>query len=295
MTAPVATANVELQEAIELLDRRFEEHCVDIDGATMSYRSCGNIADTGRCVVLLHGIGSGAASWLQCALALQQDAQVIAWNAPGYGSSTPLPMAHPAAADYALRLQQLLRALDISDCLLVGHSLGAMMGTAYVAGAYGQARQLLLFSPAQGYGSDDKRQRGQEMIRQRLDTLATLGVTGMAQKSPERMLSTQAGAAARAWVSWNTQKLNPAGYAQAVQMLCSGNIHRDLPAAISSEVPVAVYCGDVDIVTTPEDSRMLADSFQLPFQLIDGAGHACYVEQPEAVAGVIRRHFYQFS
>ncbi|AMP09512.1 alpha/beta hydrolase fold family protein [Collimonas arenae] len=295
MTAPVAAVTTELQEALELLDRRFEERSADVDGATVSYRSCGNAADSGRCVVLLHGIGSGAASWLQCALALQQDAQVIAWNAPGYGGSTPLPMTHPAAADYALRLQQLLQALDVSDCLLVGHSLGAMMATSYVAAGYGHVKQLLLFSPAQGYGSDDKRQRGLEMTRQRLDALATLGVTGMAQKSPERMLSAQADTADRAWVSWNTQQLNLAGYAQAVQMLCGGDIHRDLPAAISSEVSVAVYCGDVDIVTTPQDSRALADSFQLPFQLIDDAGHACYVEQPEAVAAVIRRHLYQLS
>lgn len=293
MTAPVAVA-AKLQGALELLDGHFQERSVNIDGGTVSYRSCGSYADSGCCVVMLHGIGSGAASWLQCALALQHDALVIAWNAPGYGNSTPLPMTHPVAADYALRLQQLLLVLDVSNCLLVGHSLGAMMGAAYVAAGYGRVRQFLLCSPAQGYGGDGKRRRGQEMARQRLDALATLGVAGMAQKSPERMLSAHAGVAARTWVGWNTQQLNPAGYAQAVQMLCCDDIQRYMPAMISSEVPAAVYCGDVDMVTTPQDSLMLAGGFQLPFELIGGAGHACYVEQPEAVAVVIRRHLYQF-
>ncbi|WP_370446384.1 alpha/beta fold hydrolase [Glaciimonas sp. PCH181] len=305
MTAPVTTATAEMQETLALLDAQFPESSIDIDGSIVSYRSCGSAVESGRCVVLLHGIGSSAASWLQCALALPKDVRVIAWNAPGYGNSTPLPMTHPAAADYALRLQQLLQALEVSDCLLVGHSLGAIMGSAYMAAGYGRGRvrQLLLLSPAQGYGSEDKRQRGQEMVRQRFDALTTLGLTGMAQKSPERMLSAQAADAARAWVSWNTQSLQPAGYMQAVQMLCNDDIHQHLAVIAGqsalSTVPItmaaAVYCGDADIVTSPQDSRTLAESFQLPFQLIDGAGHACYIEQPEAVAAMLRRHLYQLS
>lgn len=296
MTMTMQTADAgQLEDALDLLERAFPEHSVDVGGSMVSYRTCGRESGSesgaGRSVVLLHGIGSGAASWLQCALKLQQDTRVIAWNAPGYGNSSPLPMTHPGAADYASRLQQFLQALGLKNYVLVGHSLGAMMASAHVAAVHGGAAQLLLISPAQGYGSDDKRMRGQEIAQQRLDVLDKLGVDGMALKSPERMLSAQAGEPARAWVRWNTQKLNPAGYAQAVHMLCGDDIQRYVPAGL----PAAVYCGAADIVTTPQDSRALADSFKLPFQLIDDAGHACYVEQPEAVAAVIRHHLYQLS
>ena len=279
------TCDSNLKEALSLLEGRFEERSVVIGSHAVSYRSCGR----GPVVVLLHGIGSGAASWLHCALLLEKDAQVIAWNAPGYGRSTPLSNAQPSAADYALRLEEFLQALGVVDCLLVGHSLGAMMASAYVAAGYGRASRLLLVSPAQGYGSDDKRVRGREIAKQRLDTLETLGVDGMAARAPARMLSAQADEVARIWVRWNMQWLNPKGYAQAVHMLCGDDIHRYMPAG----VPGAVVCGSADAVTTPQASRALAEQFDFPFHLIDDAGHACYIEQPGAAAAAIRQQLYK--
>ncbi len=49
----------------------------------------------------LHGIGSGAASWLERRWRLSRSARVIAWDAPGYGDSTPLRSAGAEGADYA--------------------------------------------------------------------------------------------------------------------------------------------------------------------------------------------------
>ncbi|MGB7195154.1 MAG: alpha/beta fold hydrolase [Collimonas pratensis] len=286
----------QLQAAIERLNARFAERSVDVGGSAVSYRSCGAEAAE-KTVVLLHGIGSGAASWLHCALALESDARVIAWNAPGYGASSPLPMAHPSAADYAGRLGQFLQAMEIDKCILVGHSLGAMMASAYMAQGSGRVAQPLLISPAQGYGGDDKCVRGREIAQQRLAALDDPGIDGMARKSPERMLSPQAGQLARDWVRWNTQKLHPAGYTQAVYMLCGDDIQRYLSAVagLPAARAMAVYCGADDIVTTPQESRALAEVFQLPFQLIEAAGHACHIEQPQAVAAVIRRHLDQLS
>src|SRR5256885_11891381 len=78
---------------------------------------------------MLHGISSGAASWLDVALELAPRARVLAWDAPGYGRSTPLAPDAPTGADYARVLEQSLQALGVRRCLLVGHSLGALMGT----------------------------------------------------------------------------------------------------------------------------------------------------------------------
>lgn len=286
MTASLFNTD-DMSAALRLLDDGFAERSISVGDAVVSYRQCGS----GPVIVLLHGIGSGAASWLYSALELGREAQVVAWNAPGYGNSTGLPMAQPSAADYAERLEQFLAALGISDCLLVGHSLGAMMAAAYVAGGQRRVAQLLLLSPAQGYGSDALRERGATITSERLQALATLGPAGMAQHSTGRMLSAQAGEAARAMVRWNMARLNSDGYTQAVHMLCGDDIHRYVP----SGVPAAVYCGAVDVVTTPQASKTLADTFNLPFQLIDAAGHACYVEQPGAVAAVIRQHLHQLS
>ncbi|RYP45888.1 hypothetical protein DL770_011387 [Monosporascus sp. CRB-9-2] len=59
--------------------------------------------------------------------------RVLAWDAPGYGSSTPLADVAPRAADYAGRLQAWLAALDVTPDAIVGHSLGALMASAATA------------------------------------------------------------------------------------------------------------------------------------------------------------------
>lgn len=279
MNASFSTLSI--AAALAMLEERFAEHTVQTASGTVSYRECGKDL-TGTPVVLLHGIGSASASWLYCALQLEKNARVIAWNAPGYGRSTPLSQAAPSAADYAARLEEFLDTMNIAQCVLIGHSLGALMASAYVAAHPQRVARLILLSPAQGYGA--KPEKSAEVLQQRLSNLQSKGVDGMAEAGPARMLSPQATTEQKEWVRWNMSLLNPAGYTQAVHMLCGDDIHRYAQTALTGKV----YCGSADIVTTPQDSRKLAEAFAWPYADIEGAGHSCYIEKADAVASFIR-------
>ncbi|MGO4378896.1 alpha/beta fold hydrolase [Pseudoduganella sp. RAF53_2] len=275
-----------LQHALSLLDSHFPEKLAAVDGGVVSYREMAAGADAALpVVVLLHGIGSGAASWLPCALDLARNARVIAWNAPGYGNSDRLPAARPAAAAYAARLRQLLDALGIKRCTLAGHSLGAMMASAFAGANAGMLERLVLLSPARGYGIAGRLEQGTQVARERLSTLGELGVHGLATQRSARLVSGQADTLQRDWVRWNMAQLRADGYTQAVHLLCGDAIENYAPA-----VPGAVWCGSADRITTPEDSRAVAERFGLPFALIENAGHACYVEQPGIAAAAILQH-----
>jgi pimeloyl-ACP methyl ester carboxylesterase len=290
MNALLHTANDLLQPNLALLDRRFSQQLVTLaSGARVAVRECGMPGDE-PAVVLLHGISSGAASWLHSAVMVGEQLHVIAWDAPGYGDSTPLVGDAPRDADYAQRLHELLQALGIRRCVLVGHSLGALMAAAY-ARDLGASRvvRLVLISPAGGYGSAALVAASERVRTERREALHTLGVAGLAERSAPRLLSPAADAAARAWVQWNTARLQPAGYLQAVELLCAS----DLGASRDLAVPVEVHCGDADVVTPPAACRAWADLYAAPFVLIDGAGHASPVEQPEAVARLITRAVLQ--
>ena len=65
---------------VSQLQRQFGERLLLLGDGQQAIREAGS----GRAIVLLHGIGSGAASWLQVAQGLRQRARVIAWDAPGY-------------------------------------------------------------------------------------------------------------------------------------------------------------------------------------------------------------------
>ena len=267
------------------LDARFAARSVTLaDGATVSVRACGK---QGPVIVCLHGVGSGAASWLETALLLENEARVIAWDAPGYGASTPVAPAQPAAVDYARRLAGLFDALDIDRCVLVGHSLGAVTA-AHAARAdspiASRIEKLVLISPAAGYGAPGKEEARERVRSQRLATLAEQGIAGMAAQADRRLLSAGASELARQWVRWNMGRLNEAGYRQAVELLCGANLPADLPPAM----PVRVVCGALDVVTTPESCAEVARGCGVTLQLLPDAGHASYVEQPQTVAALLR-------
>lgn len=259
------------------LQQSFAERLVRLDDGQQAVREAGR----GAAIVLLHGIGSGAASWLQVAMALSDRARVIAWDAPGYGQSTPLPMPAPTAGDYAARLGQLLDALGVERCVLVGHSLGALAAAAFAQRQPQRVSRLVLLSPARGYGAPELAEQGQAVRGKRLHTLEQLGIAGMARERSAHLVSAAASPTALAWAQWNMARLLPQGYRQAVELLCGDYLLR----YSAQHVPCEVHCGSADSITLVADCQAVARAFAAPFSLIAGAGHACAIEQPDAVTG----------
>ncbi|MFJ4154043.1 alpha/beta fold hydrolase [Pseudomonas sp. NPDC089752] len=262
-----------------LLDQRFTECLLHLDGGQVAVRQAGS----GEAVVLLHGIGSGAASWLQVAMGLSERARVIAWDAPGYGRSTPLAMATPNAQDYAGRLLQTLDTLGIERCVLVGHSLGALTASAFAQAHPPRVSRLVLISPARGYGAHAE--QGQAVRSKRLHSLEHLGIEQMARERSAHLLSASASRESLDWVQWNMARLQPHGYRQAIELLCGDYLLR----YASQTVPCEVHCGSADSITLAEDCAALAAALGAPFTLIHGAGHACAIEQPDTVTGLLAR------
>jgi len=265
------------------LEVRFAARSVPVRGGVVAVRECG----AGPALVCLHGIGSGAASWLDTAVLLEPHARVIAWDAPGYGESTPLAPDVPEAADYADRLRALLDEMAIESCVLVGHSLGALTAASAArkgSPLAGRIRRLVLISPAGGYGAPSRAEAARRVRTERVETLEQLGIAGMAAKRSGRLLSDHASELARQWVRWNMSRLHDHGYRQAIELLCGGDLLADLPPAM----PVRVACGALDVVTPPAGCEEVAKACGVPLELLPDAGHASYVERPDLVASMLR-------
>jgi pimeloyl-ACP methyl ester carboxylesterase len=266
-----ANPNVNIEERLA----RFPSKEADISPGVISLREAG----AGPALVLLHGIGSGSGSWLQ-QLESPGGARLLAWDAPGYGTSTPLPVAAPTAADYADALAALLLVLKIDRLVLVGHSLGALMAAAFAARHPQRLHGLVLLNPAGGYGNADPALR-EERLTSRLKMMEELGPSGLAEQRAAQLLSPAASTEALELVRWNMRQLDPAGHEQAARMLADGKLVED---AARYPGPTLVMCGSEDRITPEPGCRKIAEAFARgTYRSLPGLGHASYVEAPAVV------------
>lgn len=242
----------------------------------------------GPALVLLHGIGSHAASFAPLLPQLPDDWRVIAWNAPGYGGSIPLDGDWPVVADYARALAGLYDALDLDRTLLAGHSLGALTAAAFAAEHPGRVTRLLLASPAVGHGVAPGGALG-PAARARIDDLDRLGPAAFAAaRAPRLVYRPEANPALVAAVADGMARVTPRGYGQAVRMLASGRLLDDTARLA---VPTDVIVGAEDLVTPPEDARRIHAALRPDrrgsFTQVPEAGHALYHQAPAAFAAAL--------
>jgi pimeloyl-ACP methyl ester carboxylesterase len=248
--------------------------------SVLRYREAGSPLDTQAPLVLLHGIGSGSASWVyQLDTAdTSHELRVLAWDAPGYADSTGLEPSIPSAQDYAQSMWAWLDALGIHKVRLVGHSLGCLMAASAARLQPGRIAALTLLAPAQGYGPAAP-EVGSKMIQDRLGMLAQLGAEKLAQTRGPALLTPNANPEHVALAIDMMSRLHAAGYAQATHMLAHADIMADLRAfSASSGVPVTVACGELDTITPAKACRALAQAMGAHYVSLGEVGHLCAVQ-----------------
>ena len=271
---------------------RYPVRAITGKGLTFTYRESGTASGDRPVILLLHGIGSGSGSWVRQIDELNSIGRVIAWDAPGYGGSTPLETAFPVAEDYARALSIFCGALSLPKIFLIAHSLGAIMAARFARKNPDGILGLVLAAPASGYGDQDKATR-MAMIDERTSMMKELGPDGMANARAGKLLAKNSGSEKIDLVAQNMRMLTVQGYAQAVHLLAQGNIHDDLA---NYPRPINVICGSDDTVTPPEKVRdIAARAPNAKYQEIPGAAHACYIDEPSAFAALVKTAIEQRS
>ena len=245
-----------------------------VGGKALAYREAGE----GPALVLVHGIGSGSASWLFQLEGLAARFRMIAWDAPGYGDSDAFSIERPQPADYARALSVLTGALQLKSFVLVAQSLGGLIAGAY-ARIFPTLPALLLISPAGGYAGDLSK------VEERLRTLDSLGADGLAEKRSGGMLSPNPPPIALELVRWNYRRIRREGYRQAAYCLAQGDLREDAPHYAGR---VLVACGSADTVTPEAGCRDIARRFpKSAYQFLPDLGHASQIEGPDEVNRMI--------
>lgn len=252
----------------------------------VQFRQAGH-TNAQRTLVLLHGIGSGSASWLaqlEAAALAPDDTCVLAWEAPGYGESQAVTTEQPVAAEYARHLWAWLDALHITHPItLAGHSLGALMAASAAISHPPRVQQLLVLSPARGYGASSDEVRIQKRD-DRLHQLNTLGPAGMAAKRGSAMLSPKASEAHIAFIQQVMAQVQVHGYTQATHLLAQGDLLADLKQWTG---PLTIASGRADTITPMANCQSLAQACHVAWHDLGDVGHACALEGASAVNALL--------
>jgi pimeloyl-ACP methyl ester carboxylesterase len=230
-------------------------------------------------VVMLHGVGGGAAAWTPQIDAFAAAGYLaVAWDAPGYGAT---PAVEPYdMATLARGLERLLDGLPARRRVLIGHSMGGMVAQEAIAAMPEKIGGLVLSatSPAFGKAGGDWQR---EFLAQRLGpldagkTMADLApalVAGMVGTDPDPTgirLATE------------TMARVPAGtYRKALHAIVRFD-RRDALAGI--RVPTLAIAGERDANAPPAVmEKMAARVAGAEYSVLAGCGHLANLERPRA-------------
>jgi pimeloyl-ACP methyl ester carboxylesterase len=258
----------------------------------MSTPACVSRGSGDTAVVMLHGVGGGAAAWMPQLDAIAGAGYLaVAWDAPGYGASAPVePYDVP---NLARSLERLLDALAARRRVLMGHSMGGMVAQEAVAAFPQKIDGLVLSATSPAFGKADGAWQ-QAFLAQRLGPLDA-GRT-MAELAPSLVAAMVGPDAEPAGVKAAIEvmaRVPGETYRRALHALVCFD-RRDALAAI--RVPTLAIAGERDANAPPAVmEKMAARIAGGEYRVLAGCGHLANLERPrpfnELVLAWLGRHF----
>ena len=120
------------------------EKFVEINGNKIRYLESGSSKHT---LVLIHGLGASSERWKYVVPLFDTDFRVVVPDIIGFGHSDK-PLADYTLDYFSNFLEQFLTALDISNTVIIGSSLGGQIAVEYTSTHCESVEKLILVSPS---------------------------------------------------------------------------------------------------------------------------------------------------
>jgi pimeloyl-ACP methyl ester carboxylesterase len=231
-------------------------------------------------LVFLHFFGGAARSWDGVLEELGGEFRTVALDLPGFGAAAGASGSYTIAA-YADWVEEEVRARELDDYLLIGHSMGGKIALALAARRPHGLRGLVLLAP-----SPPTPEPIEEAVRAKLiagwshygpasGTLARVTAQPLEGPLRERTIADMMGAAKGAWTAW-----------------LEGGSREDISGMMHLiDVPASILSGDRDtaLPTALIEREVAARLERADVARVVGTGHLIPLEAPVAVAAAIRR------
>lgn len=245
----------------------------------------------GRSVVLVHGFGCDSAVWRFLLPYLEPRYDVITLDLVGAGHSDAAaydPARYDSLDGYADDLVELVEALDLSDAVLVGHSVSAMTVVLAAPRLRDRVTALVLVAPSPRYLDDEGAgYRGgftRADVDQLLDALESNWVGWSASMAPA-IMGPQHPELGQELVG-SFCRIDPGVAAQFAEVTFLSDNRADLARV---DVPTLVLQCSEDVLAAVDVGAYVARELpQGSLQVLRATGHCPHMSAPDETAAALR-------
>jgi len=239
-------------------------------------------------IVLIHGFGAALDWWDAIAPALSSDHRVIRLDLIGHGG-TEAPGSGYAIERQAALVKAVLDKLGIARTVVIGHSMGGEVATAFAAAHPAQVERVVpIDTPPKPETAFDLKTRlglmpliGQGLWRLRTDRLLRQALAqGFAPGFP-----VPAAFVADLWQL--TYTVFRSAHDDSIAYVTETGTPERL-AGIDPVPPLLVIFGTEDALIAPSSAKLYDTVPGAKIVMVDGAGHSPMVEKPEKTLALIR-------
>ncbi len=258
---------------------------ININNNTLHYEYLNNNRDT--TFLFINSLGTDFRIWDGVVKELKNYGNIVRFDKQGHGLSSVSPKPY-LIADYAADVLGLMDALCIEKVVLIGLSIGGVIGQYLGVHHKNRLEKLILSNTAPKIGTD-------EGWNSRIEKIKSDGIASITE------------GVIKVWFSENFNQNHPNELNGYKMMLSNANIEgyiqaceaikkNDLRAEIGSiTTPTLCFAGSVDGSTPPDLVKSMADAIpNAEYVLIDNVGHIPCVEAPhEIFKYIVEFTFYQ--
>jgi len=235
----------------------------------------------GPTVFLSHGFSATSGMWRQAVAALSTEYQVITWDMRGHGQSdSPQDPAAYTEANTVADMLALFEHLEIKNAIVGGLSLGGYMSLAFYRDHPERVRSLLIIDTGPGFKKSTAREAWNRTALDRADQLEARGLAALEGRSPEVLAA---------------QHRSAEGLAYAARGMLTQREDSVMQVLPSIRVPALVVVGADDAPFIPASNYMASKIPEAQLVVIEDAGHAVNLDQPERFNEVVLNYLTQLS
>jgi 3-oxoadipate enol-lactonase len=246
----------------------------------------------GEPLLLIQGLGGHSAHWGEPFLSeLERDFELVVYDQRGSGRSAAFDddLTTASLASDALAL---LDALGLKRVHVLGISMGAMVAQELALAAPARVRSLTLGCTS--CGGTQSRPTDQEVIRALTAAVLSRDYERVLRTGFEFVVSSDFAADPANFAAFaEAARDHPADIPLLMSQQAAVVAHDTYARLRGLQVPTLVLHGTEDRMLAPVNGDLVASLVPgARFELLDGAGHLFFWEQPQRAAQLVREHAY---